>query len=131
MQDNRICQFVIPLAFMETPNIIAAAMFGMVVLRANPGSRTQAGPAEFTHYVAWHPSFPATAFNILGVGGQCPDPPWVELVIGDPDAQSGKVTIAWRRNKAPKDQFLWSSTVDCDAETLMSLPGLKGVAGNG
>jgi hypothetical protein len=131
MHDNRICQFIIPHEFFETPMIIAASMFGMVVLRANPGSREPGGPPVYTHYIAWHPKFPATAFNILGVGGQRPEAPWVDLVISEPDAETGKVTLAWRRNKAPKDDFLWSMTVDCDPETLMSLPGLKGVAGHG
>lgn len=130
-QDNRICQFAIPLAFMEVPNLIAAAMFGMVVLRASPGSLRRGEPPAYTHYHAWHQRFPRTAFNILNDKGERPEPPWVELQIGEIERLpngDGRAPILWKHLKGP---VLWTASVTLDGETLLAMPGVKGVAGNG
>lgn len=113
MNDDRVAQFTISIDTYDhetTMTIVAAAMTGMLVLEAGPGSyRRETKKPDYIRYVVWHPNLPR-AKPMFRNGRVSPQVIALhfEAVEG---SNASQWIVVWRKG----GEALWGMTVDLAA----------------
>ncbi len=112
--DTRMAQFKVAIEFFNHETmmkVLSAAMAGMVVLEAGPGSERRNRGVDYIRYVVWHPNLPPSHI-VHALNGKPPMLQMIELQIETLDASGARYKLAWVLRAAGRAGVLWGFTVD-------------------